>query len=101
MAESRASLLAMTILYVSSEIIPAGRPFLGLTEEPLVNDTKERDQKALTVLVEVLDDSREIFLGLLMQVRDGDTGGENGIVWVSSGEVGSCLSGKMLLRKTA
>ena len=61
---------------------------------------KERDQKLLTVLVEVLDDSREIFLGLFMQVRDGDMGGENGIVGVSSGEVGSGLSSEVLLRKT-
>jgi hypothetical protein len=47
-------------------------------------------------MVEVVDNGGECLLSLLVKVGDGDTRGEDGIVWVLGGEVGGGLSGEVL-----
>lgn len=47
-------------------------------------------------MIQVTDDSGEVLLGLLMEVRDRDTRGENGIVRVLGGEVCSRFGSKVL-----
>lgn len=40
-----------------------------------------RENKGLTVRVEILDDVREGLLRLLVEIGDGDTSGENRVIW--------------------
>ena len=47
-------------------------------------------------LVQVVDDCREGLLGLFVQVGDGDSGSEDGVVGMLGGEVGSSLGGQVL-----
>jgi hypothetical protein len=47
-------------------------------------------------LVQVVDDSRKGLLGLFVQVGNGDSGSENGVVGVLGGEVGSSLGSQIL-----
>ena len=65
-AESRVVAFSLTILYVVSEIIPAGRPFLGFTWKR--SGVIQAGRTLLTVTVEVVDDLGEVFLRLFMQV---------------------------------
>lgn len=43
------------------------------------------------IVVEVGDDSRELFLGLLVKIGHGNSRSEDGVVWVGCGHVGSGL----------
>jgi len=47
-------------------------------------------------LVQVVDDCREGLLGLFVQVGDGDSSSENGVIGMLGGEVGSSLGGQVL-----
>jgi hypothetical protein len=47
-------------------------------------------------LVEVVDDGGKGLLGFLVQVGNGDSGGENGIIGVLGREVGSSLGREVL-----
>ena len=47
-------------------------------------------------LVQVVDDCREGLLGLFVQVGDGDSSSENGVIGVLGCEVGSSLGGEVL-----
>ena len=47
-------------------------------------------------LVQVVDDRREGLLGLFVQIGDGDSGSENGVIGVLGGEVSSSLGGEVL-----
>lgn len=44
------------------------------------------------IVVEVGNDSRELLLGLLVKVRHGDTGSEDGVVGMRDGHVGYTIS---------
>lgn len=44
------------------------------------------------ISVKIFDDLGKGFLGLLVQVADGDASGQDGIIWVVSGAVSSCFS---------
>lgn len=50
----------------------------------------------MDVGIEVLDDGREDLLGLLVEVGNGDAGGEGGIVRVVGGQVGGGLGGQVV-----
>ena len=58
--------------------------------------TRLHVEEILTILVQVLDDSREVLLGPLVKVGDGDTRGKDGVVRVLRGEVRGSFSGKIL-----
>ena len=47
-------------------------------------------------MVEVTDDSGEEFLSLLVEVGDGNAGGEDAVVGVFGGQICCSLSGKVL-----
>jgi len=97
MAESKVSALSRTISYISLEIIPAGRPFLGFTAETHMRRQSQPLQKRPTVFIEILYDLREVFLGFLVQVRDGNPGSKDCIVGMFGGEIRGCLSCQVLL----
>jgi len=65
-AESRIVAFSLTTLYVSSEIIPAFRPFLGFTSKTV--RLIQAGRTLLTIAVEIVNDLREVFLRLLMQI---------------------------------
>jgi hypothetical protein len=46
------------------------------------------------VIVEVLHNGRELLLGLLVEVGDGNAGSQESIIWMLGGQVGSSLSGE-------
>lgn len=48
------------------------------------------------VFIEILANSGEGFLGLLMQVGDGDPGSEDGVVWVLCSHVSGSLRGEIV-----
>ena len=92
MAESRTAAFACTISCVSFEIIPAGLPFFGFTVErtqrvSVMSLNRWADGTVLTVVIQIFDQLGEILGGLFMQVRNGDTGGEDGIVGMFCCEV--------------
>ena len=58
--------------------------------------TRLHVEEILTILVQVLDDSREVLLGLLVKVGDGDTRGKDGVVRVLRCAVRGGLSSEVL-----
>ncbi len=80
MAESRTSALATTTSYVSFDIMPAARPVLGFTTQRRVRLEKQASRKKQTIIVQVSDYMRKVFLRFFVQVGYGNACGEDSIV---------------------
>ena len=53
-------------------------------------------RRGLTVCIKILYNLREVLLGFLVEVRDGNAGSKDCIVGVFGGEIRSCFSCQVL-----
>ena len=58
--------------------------------------TRHNEHTTLTIRIEILNDLAELLPCLLVEVRDGDTSGEDGVVGMGCGEVGDGFGGEAL-----
>ena len=58
--------------------------------------TRHKEHPPLTIRIEILNDHAELLPCLLVEIRDGDTSGEDGVVWMGGGEVGGSFGGEVL-----
>ena len=97
MAESSVCEFSLTTWYVSSEIIPAGRPFLGFTSNEGYKCHKPKFRRQVhTIVVQIRYNLGEALLGLFVEIGDGDTSGKNGVIRVLCCEVRGSLGSKVL-----
>ena len=98
--EPNASTLPRTISYVSYEIMPQVAYLWGslLREKGL--DIKQRivkrNERKRTTVVRVLITCEKFFFVSLCRFKGSNAGGQNGVVWIFSCEVGSCFCFRIL-----